>query len=218
MLMKSERIQVVEYGNKLASAGLVTGTSGNISIYKRSENLMAISPSGIDYQVMLPEDVVVMDLQQTVVDGSRKPSSEYRLHSIFYEKRADAGAVVHTHSPFATTVACLNLDLPAVHYMIAVAGHKVTCAKYATFGTDELAENAFQAMEDRKAVLLANHGLVAVGEDISAAFKVAAEIEYVAEIYLRSTAVGVPVVISAEEMGDIIIKFKSYGQKEVDKA
>ena len=218
MLLQSERMQVVEYGKMLVSARLVTGTSGNVSIYNRSKNLMAISPSGIDYQLMKPEDVVVMDLHRAIVDGVRKPSSEYRLHSIFYENRSDAGAVIHTHSPFATTVACLNLDLPAVHYTIAFAGNKVSCAKYATFGTDELADNAYQAMEDRKGVLLANHGLVAVGENIAAAFNIASEIEYVAELYFRSSATGVPVIIPEDEMNKITIKFKSYGQKEVEKS
>ncbi len=218
MLLQSERMQVVEYGKMLASARLVTGTSGNISIYNCSENLMAISPSGINYNLMKPEDVVVMDLQKKVVDGSRKPSSEYRLHSIFYEKRDDAGAVIHTHSPFATAVACLNLDLPAVHYTIAHAGNKVSCAKYATFGTEDLADNAYQAMEDRKAVILANHGLVAIGENIAVAFNIASEIEYVAELYLRSSAAGVPVIIPEDEMNKIIIKFKNYGQEEVEKS
>lgn len=213
MLLKAERDLVVAYGKKLAAARLVTGTSGNLSIFNKAERLMVISPSGLDYQLMEPEDVVVMNLQQKVVDGTRKPSSEYRLHGIFYEKRKDVGAVVHTHSPFATTIACLNHDLPAVHYTIAYAGSKVACAPYATFGTEQLAENAYLAMESRNATLLANHGLVAVGVDIAAAFSTALEIEYVAELYYRASSIGEPVIVADNEMENVIARFKNYGQK-----
>ena len=212
MLLKAERDLIVAYGKKLNEARLVTGTSGNLSIFNKAEKLMVISPSGLDYQLMKPEDVVVMDLQQKVVDGTRKPSSEYRLHGIFYEKRKDVGAVVHTHSPFATTIACLNRDLPAVHYTIAYAGSKVACAPYATFGTDQLAENAYLAMENRNATLLANHGLVAVGPDLAAAFRTALEIEYVAELYYRSSSIGKPVIVDDSEMENVIARFKNYGQ------
>lgn len=212
MLLKAERDLIVIYGKKLAATRLVTGTSGNLSIFNKAKKLMVISPSGLDYHLMKSEDVVVMDLQQKVVDGTRKPSSEYRLHSIFYEKRKDVGAVVHTHSPFATTIACLNRDLPAVHYTIAYAGSKVTCAHYATFGTDQLAENAYLAMENRNATLLANHGLVAVGLDIASAFSTALEIEYVAELYCRASSIGEPVVVDDSEMENVIARFKNYGQ------
>lgn len=212
MLLKAERDLIVAYGKKLAAARLVTGTSGNLSIFNKAEKLMVISPSGVDYQLMEPEDVVVMNLQQKVVDGTRKPSSEHRLHGIFYEKRKDVGAVVHTHSPFATTIACLNRDLPAVHYTIAYAGSKVACAPYATFGTDQLAENAYLAMENRNATLLANHGLVAVGADITAAFNTALEIEYVAELYYRASSIGEPVIVNDSEMNNVIERFKNYGQ------
>ena len=212
MLLKAERDLIVAYGKKLASARLVTGTSGNLSIFNKAEKLMVISPSGVDYQLMEPEDVVVMNLQQEVVDGTRKPSSEYRLHGIFYEKREDIGAVVHTHSPYATTVACLNRDLPAVHYTIAYAGSKVACAPYATFGTEQLAENACLAMENRNAALLANHGLVAVGVDLAAAFNTALEIEYVAELYYRASSIGEPVIVDDNEMNNVLERFKNYGQ------
>jgi L-fuculose-phosphate aldolase len=153
-----------------------------------------------------------MNLQQKVSDGTRKPSSEYRLHGIFYERRKDVGAVVHTHSPFATTIACLNRDLPAVHYTIAYAGSKVACAPYATFGTDQLAENAYLAMENRNAALLANHGLVALGSDIATAFRTALEIEYVAELYYRASSIGEPVIIDDSEMENVLERFKNYGQ------
>lgn len=164
MLLKEERELIVEYGKRLITHNLSKGTSGNISIFSREKNLMAISPSGMDYFSIKPEDVVVMDLDGNRVDGERKPPSEYHLHRIFYKKRDDVSAVVHTHSTYATTFACMNWSIPAVHYLIGFAGGKeVRCAQYATFGTEELAKNAFKTMGSGNVVLLANHGLVAVG-------------------------------------------------------
>lgn len=213
MLLKGERELIVEYGKKLITSGLTKGTGGNISIYNRQQNLMAISPSGLDYFETEPGDIVVLNLKGEIVEGRRKPSSELEMHSIFYRKREDINAIVHTHSPFCTTIAALNRDLPAVSYLVAYAGPDVRCAKYATFGTPELANNAFEAMKDRRAVLLANHGLLAGAKDIANAFNIAEEIEFSAEIYYRAKSIGDPVVLSAEEMKLMGEKFKSYGQK-----
>ncbi|GBF11873.1 L-fuculose-phosphate aldolase [Tepidibacillus sp. HK-1] len=213
MLLKQERELIVEYGKKLITSGLTKGTGGNISIYNRDFNLMAISPSGLDYFEILPEDIVVLNLNGEVVDGIRKPSSELEMHSIFYRKREDINAIVHTHSPFATTISALNWNLPAVSYLVAYAGPNVRCAKYATFGTKELAENAFEAMKDRKAVLLANHGLLAGAHDLINAFNIAEEIEFSAEIYYRAKSIGNPVILSDEEMEVMLEKFKTYGQR-----
>lgn len=213
MLLKGERELIVEYGKKLITSGLTKGTGGNISIYNRQQNLMAISPSGLDYFETEPGDIVVLNLKGEIVEGRRKPSSELEMHSIFYRKREDINAIVHTHSPFCTTIAALNWDLPAVSYLVAYAGPDVRCAKYATFGTPELANNAFEAMKDRRAVLLANHGLLAGAKDIANAFNIAEEIEFSAEIYYRAKSIGDPVVLSAEEMKLMGEKFKSYGQK-----
>jgi len=135
------------------------------------------------------------------------------MHLTVYKNRKDINSVVHTHSIFATSVACLNIDLPPVHYMIAVAGDKVPCADYASFGTDKLAQNAVESLGNKyKAVLLSNHGLLSCGKDISEAFNIAEEIEYVAEVYLRTKAVGDPVIISSEEMNKMETAFKNYGQ------
>lgn len=213
MLLQRERELIVEYGKKLLTSGLTKGTGGNISIYNRETKLMAISPSGIDYFDTKPEDVVVLNLEGEIIDGKRKPSSELEMHSIFYRNREDINAIVHTHSPFATTISALNWDLPAVSYLVAYAGPNVRCAKYATFGTKELAENAFEAMVDRRAVLLANHGLIAGAKDIANAFNIAEEIEFSAEIYYRTKSIGKPVILSAEEMSLMSDKFKTYGQK-----
>lgn len=166
MIMEQERRDIVEYCNRLLSSGLTKGTGGNISIFNRQKQLMAISPSGIEYNTMRPEDVVVLDLENRIIDSQRKPSSELEMHSIFYRKRTDINAVVHTHSVFAKTLSALRWSLPAVSYLVAYAGKNVRCAEYASFGTKELAENAFKAMDNRKAVLLANHGLLTGAHDI----------------------------------------------------
>lgn len=213
MLLHQERELIVYYGKKLIENGLTKGTGGNLSIYNRDNGLIAISPSGIDYFDIKPEDVVVINLEGKTVEGKRKPSSELEMHSIFYRKRDDISAIVHTHSPFAKTIASLNWDLPAVSYLVAYAGRNVRCAKYASFGTKEIAENAFEAMKDRKAVLLANHGLLAGAHDLANAFNIAEEIEFTAEIYYRAKSIGEPVILSDEEMDKMLDKFKTYGQR-----
>ncbi|MFY9382578.1 MAG: L-fuculose-phosphate aldolase [Acetomicrobium sp.] len=214
MLLEKERELVVEYGKKLITAGLTRGTGGNISVINKKESLMAISPSGMDYFETEPGDVVIMDLEGEIVDGFRKPSSEWRMHLIFYQKREDVGAVVHTHSMFATTIATLRWEIPPAHYLIAYAGKKVPCAPYATFGTQEIADAAYNTMgKEYNAVLLANHGLIAVGPDLPSAFGTAEIIEMVSEIYYRTKCVGDPVLLPDEEMELMLEKFKTYGQK-----
>lgn len=213
MKLQREREEIVEYGNRLVEAKLTKGTGGNLSVYNRTEGLMAISPSGIDYARIQPQDVVVLDLQGNLIEGDKKPSSELDLHRIFYQRRSDISAMIHTHTMFATTLACLHWDLPAVHYMVALAGRNVRCAEYASFGTKELAENAFEAMKDRKAVLLANHGLLAGAQDLANAFNITEEIEYVAELYYRTKGIGEPKILSDEEMALMAVKFQHYGQK-----
>jgi len=210
--MEKERKLIVEFGRKLATSGLTRGTGGNLSIYNRKERLIAISPSGIDYFEVKPENVAVLTIEGKQIDGDKKPSSEVELHRIFYERRADIDAMIHTHTIYATTLACLNWSLPPVHYMVAVAGKDVRCAPYATFGTRQLAENAFEFMKDRKAVLLANHGLLAGGSSLDEAFNITEQIEYCAEIYYRTRCIGEPVILSDEEMELMKEKFKTYGQ------
>lgn len=214
MLLEKEREQVVEYCLKMINAGLTKGTGGNISIFNREKGLYAISPSGMDYYSMKPEDVVVMNLQDEVVEGTRRPSSEWGLHSIFYKNRADIDAVVHTHSTYCAVLATNREELPPSSYLVAFAGKNVRCAPYASFGTPELADAAYEYMEDRKAVLLANHGLVAGGATILKAFQVAEEIEFCAEVYVKARSIGKPVLLSEEEMEYMLERFQDYGQKE----
>lgn len=213
MLLREERELIVEYGKRLITRGLTTGSGGNISILNREKGLMAISPSGQDYFQTKPEDVVVMTLDKEIIDGKLKPSSELDMHIIFYKNRPEANAVVHTHSKFATAIACMGWDLKPVHYLIGLAGKDVKCAKYATYGSLELAENALEAIGDNKAVLLGNHGLIAFGLDVGNAFSVAEHLEFVSEIYYLTKTLGQPNILSEGDMDDVMKKFNTYKYK-----
>lgn len=214
MLLQKERESVVDYCRKLATHRLTRGTGGNVSVCSRDQNLIAISPSGMDYFQTEPEDVVVLDLEGRLVEGKHIPSSETDMHRILYAERGDVGAVVHTHSTYATTLACLHESLPPVHYLIGFAGYDVRCIEYAPFGSRELARLAFEGMKDRYAVLLGNHGLLAAGPDIRYAFNTAEEIEFVCELYCRARSIGKPVLLSKEDMEIVLEKFKTYGQRD----
>ena len=214
MILREEREQVVEYCRMLTTHKLTKGTGGNISACNREKGLMAISPSGMDYFKTEPEDVVVLDLEGRVVEGRRIPSSEADMHRLLYIDRSDVNAVVHTHSTYATTLACMRWNLPAVHYLVGFAGLDVRCTPYATFGTPELARLAREGMKGRFAVLLGNHGLLAAGPNMHYAFNVAEEIEFVCELYWRSKAVGEPVLLDAGDMETVLEKFKTYGQRD----
>ena len=214
MKLQNAREQLVEYGRKMSAEGLSTGTSGNLSIYDPEEGLMAITPSGLDYFSLTPEDIVVTDLEAHVVEGARKPSSEWALHTLFYKRHPQARAVVHTHSMYCTTLAVLGRPLQAVHYAIAAAGTaEVPCAPYRLFGTEELARQAVESCGDGRAVLLGNHGLVAWGESLSGAYALARDLEFVAELQWRAAAVGAPNVLTQEQMAAALKRFETYGQK-----
>lgn len=213
MLLEKERIDVVEFGKTMFSKGLTNGTTGNISVYNRDKELMAISPSGLDYFSTEPEDVVVMKLDGTIVDGERKPSSEIHLHSEVYKNRGDVSAVVHTHSDNSTVMSCLHWELPSVHYMLAaINGNTIPCAEYATFGTPELALNAVKAMGEKKACFLANHGLLTCDVNLAKALSLAEKVEWIAGLYLRAKDLGEPVILSDGEMARVAERAKSYGQ------
>lgn len=215
MLMQKEREEIVEYGKQMSSSGLCKGTSGNISVYDPETGYMAISPSGIGYFETEPEDVVVMDLNGNVIEGSRKPSSEYGLHIVMYQNKPEARAVVHTHSTFCTTYAALNRPVKAVHYVIGGAGvAEIPVAPYRTFGTPELAESVKETItkSDTKAVLLQNHGLVTCGPKLAKAFSLAVNMEFCAEIQYRAECIGTPCILSDEQMAEAMVRFKSYGQ------
>lgn len=214
MLMEHARLELIEYGKKLVEYNLTKGTGGNLSIYDRENKYMAITPSGIDFFKIQPEDIVIMNENNEVIEGDKIPSSEWYMHKIIYDNREDIDAIIHAHTTFATVLATLRWELPASHYMIAVAGPNVRCAEYATFGTEELAENALKAMEDRRSVLLANHGILAGAKDLINAFNIIEEIEYCSEIFYRAKSIGEPVILDDAEMTLMAKKFESYGQRK----
>ena len=215
MKLEKAREQLVAYGRQMSAAGLSTGTSGNLSIYDPEEGLMAITPSGLDYFSLTAEDVVVTDLEARVVEGTRKPSSEWALHTLFYKRHPEARAVVHTHSMFCTTLAVLGQPIRAVHYAIAGAGvAEVPCAPYRLFGTEELAEQAVETCGDGRAVLLGNHGLVAWEESLPKAYALARDLEFVAELQWRAAAVGQANVLTGEQMAVALKRYETYGQQK----
>lgn len=191
------------------SSGLNQGTSGNLSI--RSTNGMLITPSGVTYNSLVPEDVaeVTMDGQPC---GGRAPSSEWRIHRDIYQEREDASAIVHAHPVYGMTLACLGKSIPAFHYMVAVAGGSdIRCSGYATFGTQALSDHVLDALQGRKACLMANHGLICLERDLPRALALALEVEQLARAYYQCLLVGNPVILDDEEMQRVIEKFGSYG-------
>ncbi|CAM2842631.1 fuculose phosphate aldolase [Dolosigranulum pigrum] len=214
MLMKEARDQLIAYGKKLVETNLTKGTGGNLSIFDREAGHMAITPSGIDFFEIQPEDIVIMTLDGDIVEGERTPSSEWVMHKIFYENREDIDAMIHAHTMYATVMATLRWDLPPSHYMVAVAGKNVRVADYATYGTPELAENAYEAMKDRRAVLLANHGIIAGAQDLLNAFNIVEEVEYCSEVHIKAKSVGEPVILDDAEMTHMLERFETYGQRK----
>lgn len=214
MLMQQERETIVFYGRKLITSNLTTGSGGNLSIINRKTEQLAIKPTGVDYLEMRPEDVVVVDLDGKIVDGQLKPSSEISLHLGLLKARPDIHAVIHTHQVYATTLACLHWEIPAVHYLVGFSGHKVPLAPYATYGTPELAQDVVQSIGQYNACLMANHGIVTLGTTLSAAFNVAEELELVARLYYQSMCIGKPQILSEAEMEVVIHKFTTYGQPQ----
>ena len=213
MIHMAERALVIEAARRTVGLGLTHGTSGNVSC--RISGGMLITPTGMPYDILEPADVVVIGLDGVALAGERRrPSSEWRMHAGLYRARPDVGAVVHGHSPAATVVACLGRGLPAFHYMIAVAGgDSVRCAGYALFGTEALADLAVAAMSDRWACLLAHHGLLAAGPTLDRAVAVAAEVEFLAGVYLQLLPLGEPARLDPDQMGAVIDRFRSYGQR-----
>jgi L-fuculose-phosphate aldolase len=196
------------------AAGINRGKSGNVSVRWRVDDSdgFLITPTGVPYASTSPEQIVAMTLAGET-RGSLLPSSEWRFHRDIYSARADAQAIVHTHSPFATTLACLHQGIPSFHYMVAVAGgNDIRCAPYATFGTQELSDLTVAALAGRRACLLANHGMVAVGASLEGALALAVEVETLAEMYGRALQIGEPVLLPDAEMARVLEKFATYGQ------
>ena len=212
-MLKKLKHAVYEANMELPHRGLVTYTWGNVSGIDRERGLVVIKPSGVSYDELTPDDLVVLDLDGKVVDGKRKPSSEWALHTTFYKHKPHARAVVHTHSVYCTTLAVLGEPIRAVHYVIGDAGAaEVPCAPYQLFGTEALAEAAMKVCGKSDGVLLGNHGLVCCGKDIKGAYGLACNLEYIAEIQCRAMSIGKPNVLTEEQMAEVMVKFQSYGQ------
>jgi L-fuculose-phosphate aldolase len=206
------RAALVEAGRASVACGLNHGASGNLSL--RAGAAFLVTPTGLPCDGFTADDAVSVSLADGSATGRLAPSSEWRLHRDLYLARSDIGAIVHAHPRFSTTIACLREDLPPVHYMLAVTGgDRVRCSGYATYGTEALSRAAVAAMGSSRACLLANHGLVACGADLTEALRVAAEVETVAEYWWRARAIGTPVLLTAEEMAEALERFKSYGQQ-----
>ena len=208
----SLREAIIGAARALQKNRLGTGTAGNVSA--RVGQGYLITPTGMDYEALAPADIVSMDLRGRRAEGDLKPSSEWRFHQDIYTQRPDTDAIVHTHSPYATALACTRQDLPAFHYMVAGAGGaSIRCAEYATYGTQELSDHALAALAGRQACLLANHGVIALGKDVGAAFKMAQLVEELARQYLLSRMLGSPVLLDEAEMDVNLEKFRDYGKQ-----
>lgn len=205
------RQALIAHARKLTTSGLTRNTSGNLS--HRVAGGFLVTPSGMDYDRLEPDDIVFVDFQGQA-KGRRLPSSEWHFHREILARRDEVSVVLHAHSPFATSIACLREGIPAFHYMVAVAGGAdIRCAPYATFGTEELSHHAVAALDGRKACLLANHGQIALGSDFAAAHKLAVEVETLAEMYWRTRQIGTPIILDAAEMAIVLEKFRSYGKQ-----
>lgn len=202
--------QLLQAASNLSALGLNKGTSGNASV-RLSDGLL-VTPSGIPPEQLSENSMVYMQWDGTAEAG-KKPSSEWRIHRDIFQARPEINAVVHCHSMFATTIACLARDVPPFHYMIAVVGgDTIRCAPYALFGTQALSDMALIALQDRKACLLAHHGMLAVGKDLSQALAIALEVENLCEQYWRLLQLGEPALLSAAQMQEVQAQFKGYGQ------
>ncbi|HEX4023455.1 MAG TPA: class II aldolase/adducin family protein [Steroidobacteraceae bacterium] len=207
------RDAVIAACRELDRRGLVHGTSGNVSV-RRDQRRFFISPTGLAYDTLAREDIPLMDLDGRWF-GRRRPSSEWRFHRDILHSRHDIGAVVHTHSVQATGLACTGRGIPAFHYMVAAAGGAdIRCAPYHGFGTQALSDAALAALEGRRACLLANHGVIALGADLSAALGLADEVENLAAQYRAALAFGEVHLLGEAEMHRVLDQFRSYGKPD----
>ncbi len=207
MKQRRELLGAIE---RIVAQRLTPGRSGNLSV--RVPGGMLLTPSGVPYESLGAHDLVLVDSRGEVSRRSLAPSTEWHFHSAIYAARPGVCGIVHTHSRFATAVSVLRRDIPAFHYMVAVAGGvDIRCARYATFGTPELAHEVLVALQGRKACLLANHGQVAVGETVAEAVDLACEVETLAEQFTLAMGIGTPVILDSDEMQRVLEKLEKYG-------
>ena len=208
----SLRARVIAAALDLAATGLSPQMSGNVSA--RHGGAILITPSGIPYTALTPDDISEIALDGEVLAGPHAPSSEWQMHAAIYEAFPQAGGIVHAHSDFANVLAVMKREIPPFHYMVAVAGGRnIRVADYATFGTAELARNAVAALQGRRACLLAHHGQIAFGESVEAALHLAHEVETLSAQYWRTLQLGEPDLLSNEEMARNVEKVRTYGRR-----
>lgn len=209
--MLERQSELIATARAMAAAGLNRGTAGNLSV-RHGEGFL-ITPTGMDYADLEPADIPWMGLDGRV-EGRREPSSEWRFHRDIYATRPEAGAILHAHSPFAVSLACLRREIPPFHYMIArFGGDTVRCSAYVLFGTQALSEAALAALEGRSACLLANHGMLVFGKTLKQALDLGIELEALCEQYWRACQLGEPVLLNPKEMAAVLERFKGYGQQ-----
>ena len=205
------REELVATARRMSDLGLTPGMSGNASV--RTSRGLLVTPSGVSYSELVADDLVEIALDGTLPPGQRSPTTEWQLHRDVLGSRSDVQAIVHTHSLFCTTISTLRRPIPALHYMIVLAGgDEVPCADYATFGSAELASNAIVALGGGHACLLANHGMVALGGSLASALRVAAEVETLASLYWHASQLGAPHILDHAELDNVRAKFAGYGQ------
>jgi len=217
MIEKTKLTVLIETALQLQKIGLNHGATGNCSC--RDGDTYLITPSGVKTENLSENKVVRMDFKGNIVDSisNLKPSSEWHFHQDIMSKRQEVGAVVHTHSVFASTVSLFGNELPPFHYMIAIAGgSSVRCAPYAMFGTQELSDNIIDALADRKACLIANHGLVSIGANLAEALQIAEEIEHLCQLYIEAKKLGEPNLLDQKQMLEVIERFQTYGRWRKD--
>jgi L-fuculose-phosphate aldolase len=211
---KELREEVTRVARQMKTSGLVPTTSGNVSA-RTPEGDVVITPSGLSYDVLEPEDIVLVSLNSETLEGSLDPSSEVPMHTGIYRSKPNAGGIVHTHAPYATVLSCLGLEIPPVHYLLAALSEegRVPVAGYATYGSEELAAYASDALGDGTSVcLLQNHGTIAVGETVGEAYALTEILEEMAEIYYRACLAGKPLLLNPEEIAETRAKILKYGQ------
>ena len=212
--MNRLREDLVATARRMSELGLTPGMSGNVSVRTPTGGVL-VTPSGMPYDELVAGDAVEMKADGAMRSGQRTPTSEWQLHRDILGARPDVHAIVHTHSLFCTAIACLRRDIPAIHYMVVLAGcDAIPCAEYATFGSAQLAAHAVSALRGGNACLLANHGMVALGGSLSQALRLAAEVETLASQYWHAAQLGTPYVLDSEQLRDVRIRLAAYGQSK----
>lgn len=208
---KKLRNAIIDVCLKMNAVGINQGTSGNVSA--RVDEGLLVTPTGMAYETLEPEDICLIHWDGTY-EGDRMPTSEWRFHYDIMRARPDCGGIVHTHALHCVTLACLHMEIPSFHYMVAVAGgYDIRCAPYARYGTQALSDNAIQALKDRQACLLANHGMIALGPTVEKALGLAIEVEALASQYWRALQIGKPKLLSKAQMDDVLVRIKNYGKQ-----